>query len=130
MSCLSLDHLEHALATRPPGARLGEHLLDLQRISEDDLYRALSTQSGIPLGMPADREVNRRATRTLPAEAVRRWKVLPYRKGVGQLHVVTADLPSDEMLRELTVLSTMEVRYRLIRPREFDALASQYLPAN
>jgi hypothetical protein len=34
------------------------------------------------------------------------------------------------MLRELTVLSTMEVRYRLIRPREFDALASQYLPAN
>jgi adsorption protein B len=126
MRCLSMGDLESALDTCPAGTRFGEHLLELEKISEDDLYRALSSQSGIPLGLP--HAVNRRALRTLPAEAARRWRVLPYRMNVGQIHVVTADLPSPEMLRELSIFSSMEVRFRLVLPREFEALAREYLP--
>jgi hypothetical protein len=129
MHVLSLAHLEQALVSRPDGARLGEHLVELQRISEDDLYQALSSQSGIPLGMPRPRDVVRRITRTLPAAAARRWKVLPYRVQIGQLLMVTADLPSPEMLRELSILLAMEVRFRLIRPHEFEAMALEYLPS-
>jgi adsorption protein B len=129
MRLLSLDQLEQALKSCPVGARLGEHLVQLQRISEDDLYQALSSQSGIPLGMPRPREVVRRVTRTLSAAAARRWKVLPYRVRIGQIHVVTAELPSPEMLRELSLLLAMEVRFRLVRPHEFEAMALEYLPS-
>ncbi|HEY1338903.1 MAG TPA: glycosyl transferase family protein [Bryobacteraceae bacterium] len=126
LRCLSTAEVEAALQTCPPGVRLGEHLLALKKISEDDLYRALSIQSGIPLGLPE--EVNRRALRELPAEAARRWRVLPYCVHVGRIDMVTPDLPSPEMLRELSIFSEREVRFRLVRPREFEALAREYLP--
>jgi hypothetical protein len=47
---------------------------------------------------------------------------------VGQLHVLTPDLPSEEMTRELAGLSDLEIRFRLVRPSEFEALAREYLP--
>lgn len=53
---------------------------------------------------------------------------MPYRVAVGQLHVLTPDLPSEEMTRELAGLSGLEIRFRLVRPGEFDALAREYLP--
>jgi len=56
-----------ALGRAPDGLRLGEYLLQLQRISEEHLYQALSMQTGIPLGLPGSAEVSRLATRTLPA---------------------------------------------------------------
>ena len=34
------------------------------------------------------------------------------------------------MARELAGLSTLEIRYRLVLPREFEELAREYLPAS
>jgi hypothetical protein len=53
---------------------------------------------------------------------------MPYRVDAGQLDVVTADVPSDAMARELARLSALEIRFHLIRPREFEELAGEYLP--
>ncbi len=128
MNRLSASDLDGALRRDPDGLRLGEYLLQLQHVSEEDLYQALSFQEDIPLGLPANVEVSRRATRALPVEAARRWKVMPYRVDAGQLHVVTADVPSDAMTRELARLSALEIRFHLIRPREFEELAGKYLP--
>ena len=44
--------LEIALETRPPGRRLGEHLLLLGMITEQDLYTAISLQNNLPFGKP------------------------------------------------------------------------------
>ena len=129
MNRVSTGELEAALRKLPDGLRLGEYLLQLQKISEEHLYQALSFQTGIPLGLPADAEVNRSATRALPAEAARRWKVMPYRVDAGQLHVFTADVPSEAMIRELERLSELQIRFHLIRPKEFEDLAREYLPA-
>ena len=130
MRCLSISDVREALLTRPPGLRLGEHLVQVQKISRQHLYRALSYQSGIPLGLAHDEEVDCRATRALPAETVRRWKVLPYRVDLGQLHVATADLPTPEMTGELARLSALEIRFRLVQPEELEAMTAQYLPAD
>ncbi len=97
-------------------------------LQSERLYQALSTQTGIPFGIPQSLQVSRTATRTLPAEAARRWKVLPYRVTAGQLHVVTAEIPSERMTRELAELSNLEIRFRLVQPEEFEALAGVYLP--
>jgi hypothetical protein len=73
--------------------------------------------------------VNRLATHALPTAAALRWKVMPYRVDAGQLHLVTADVPSEAMIRELNRLSELELRFHLIRPNEFDDLAREYLLA-
>jgi adsorption protein B len=120
--------IEEALPRVPPGLRLGEYLIQSRMLSEERLYRALSLQTGIPEGMPLHVEVDRLTTRVLPAEAVRRWKVLPYRVEMGRLHVVTAEVPTEATDRELAGFSALEIRYRLVRPGEFERMAGEYLP--
>jgi adsorption protein B len=127
MNCVAMGELEDALCSVPKGRRIGEHLVQLRKISQEDLYQALSQQSGIPLGLPAAEEVDRVVTHALPVDTARQWKVLPYRVEVGQLHMVTADLPSERMTQELAAHSTLEFRFRLVRPQEFEELAAAYL---
>jgi hypothetical protein len=119
--------VEQAAADKPESLRLGEYLVYLQVVTEENLYRALSVQAGIPLGAPAASEVNRNVTRALPLEVARRWRVLPYRVHLGQLHLVTAELPSEEMTRALASHSTLELRFRLVRPADYNRLAREYL---
>ncbi len=130
MRFVSKAEIEDALRTLPAGTRLGEHLVYSQKITEDNLYTALSSQAGIPLGLPdLEAEVDRRATRMLPAEVSRRWKLIPSRVVAGELHVLTPEIPSAAVLRELSSLSRLEPRFRLIRPKQYEALAARYLPA-
>lgn len=125
---LDRDGLQSALASQPQGMRLGEHLQRMHLLTERDLYRALSIQTGLPLGAPAREDVDRLATRTLPAAAMRRWRIMPYRVDLGQLHVATDEVPSEEMTRDLSSLSSLELRFRLVQPREFDEMAEAYWP--
>jgi bacteriophage N4 adsorption protein B len=122
MHCVNMEDVEGALQSLPRGSRLGEHLVQLEKLTEENLYAALSSQAGIPLGAPDHREVNRRASRMLPAEMAARWKVQPYRVDMGQLHLVTTEVPSDEMVRELAAASALDLRFRLTPPREFEKL--------
>jgi adsorption protein B len=128
MRCITMKELEDALHACPSDMRIGEYLMRNRGLQSERLYQALSTQTGIPLGLPESLDVSRTATRALPAEAARRWKVLPYRVTAGQLHVVTAEIPSEAMTRELAGISNLEIRFRLVRPEEFEALAGVYLP--
>ena len=127
MRAISLEDLHAALGTCPPGMRLGEHLLDLRKLKEEQLYQALSAQAGLELGVPDGGEVVRAATRALPADTIRRFSVLPYRVDFGQLHLLTPEVPSPRMTRELAALCPLDLRFRLVRPKEFERLCKQYL---
>lgn len=122
MRCVEIQDVETALRTMPAGTRLGEHLVHLQKTTEQNVYQALSAQSGIPLGAPPHRDINRMAARTLPAELAKRWRVLPYRVVMGQLHMVTTEAPCEEMIRELGQATRLDLRFRLTQPREFEEL--------
>ena len=124
-----IGDVEAAVSTLPKGLRLGEYLIQSHKLSEESLYQALSVQSGIPAGPVNRLEVDRLAARALPAEAARRWKVLPFRVAAGQLHVAIADVPSRELTRELASLSSLEISFRLVRPAEFAQLSREYLPS-
>jgi hypothetical protein len=58
----------------------------------------------------------------------RRWSVLPFRVETGHLHVAVADVPPPGLQKELARFSSLEIRYRLIRPAEFARLKREYLP--
>jgi adsorption protein B len=126
MRVLSMDELQTALDSQPSGVRLGEYLLHLRKLSEERLYEALSRHAGVELGPPDVEEMNAAATRRLPLSAVRRWKVMPYRIDLGQLHLLTPDVPTAEMARDLAHYSRLELRFRMVRPGEFERLTEQY----
>ncbi len=123
MRRIQTTEIDDALRTVPAGSRLGEHLVRSRKLTENDLYQALSTQSGIPLGAPADGDVNRMAARIVPAEMARRLGVLPYRVVMGQLHLVTTEAPSDETIRELGQATGLDLRFRLTQAQEFHKIA-------
>ena len=81
------DDLESALAAKPAGIRLGDYLIAQGKLSETDVYEALSLQQNVPFGKPEREVISRPVTRSLPAEVAKRWKVLPYKVAAGHLFV-------------------------------------------
>jgi adsorption protein B len=122
---LSTEALDAALASKPETRRLGEHLMQLGLLAEPDLYAALALQTGLPLGKP--QPVSIPATRMLPAAMSRKWRVLPFRVAAGELWIVGADLPGEELHRDVRRFSSLEIRFHLVTPTEYEELAQQYL---
>ncbi len=121
------EDVDDALLSKVAGERIGECLVRRGKLSEAELYMALSLQQNLPLGKPERSEISGPATRAVPAEVSRRWRVLPFRMAAGQLFVAGPELPSDEMTQDLQRFSKMEVRFHLVTPTEFEELAQEYL---
>jgi adsorption protein B len=124
---ITAAELNTALATRPEGCRLGEYLVQLGAIAEDDLYGALSVQNNLPLGRP--QTISPAVTRVVPAQLARQWRVLPFRITAGELYVATPELPASEIQDGLRRFSSLEIRFHLVTQSEFDAMTAEFLPA-
>jgi hypothetical protein len=96
-------------------------------ITEQDLYAALSLQNNLPLGKPEPGSVSLPVTRSIPAVVARRWRVLPFRIAAGELHVAGSELPVEQMHRDIRHFSSLEIRFYLVTPTEFEELAEAYL---
>jgi adsorption protein B len=125
---LTPEDLESALAGKPKELRLGEYLVYLGKLTERELYEALSLQQNLPLEPLDAAAISRKAVRALPAQISRRWKVLPFKIVSGRLFLAGPELPSDEMSQELRRFSPLEIKFHLVTPTEYEALARQYLP--
>ena len=119
--------VDEALAARPAGERIGEFLVRRGKLSEAELYIALSLQQNLPVGKPKASEIHEAATHVVPAEIARRWRVLPFRAAAGQLFVAGPELPTNEMTQDLQRFSQLELCFHLVTPSEFEELASAYL---
>ncbi len=119
--------LAYAQKTKPRGIRLGEHLVHLGMLSEEELYEALSLQLGLALGKIEPRDVRRQVARSLPAHIVREWNVLPVKIEAGSLHLASPDLPTEELHEVLRRFTQLEIRVQLITPTNFRRLANELL---
>jgi adsorption protein B len=124
---ITQEQLDSALASKPENRRLGEHLIQLGLVSEGDLYAALSLQNNVPLGKPDPESVFLPITRSLPAALSRKWHVLPFRVAAGELYVAGTDMPDETMQAEIRQFSSLEIRFHLVTPTEYEELAEQYL---
>jgi bacteriophage N4 adsorption protein B len=120
------DTLAIAMATRPESRSLTAHLLKTRVISEEDMYTAISLEQNLPVGRPD--QVFQPVTRSFPAEVSRRLKVLPFKAVAGSLYVAGPVPPTDEMNEELRGFSSMEIRFQLVTPTDFEELRQAYLP--
>lgn len=124
---LSAEQLKAALEVRQEGVRLGAQLIAMGFVSEEDVYAALAVQAHLPVGKPATDSVSIPVTRSVPISVARKWKVLPFRIVAGEIHVAGADLPQEAMNKDLARFSSLEIRYQLVTPAQFEELAEQYL---
>jgi bacteriophage N4 adsorption protein B len=115
--------LASALAERTPGMRLGEYLVDSGRLPIEELYQALSFQQGLPLARIEPESVPWPVAHALPEHAVRQWQVLPFRVAEQNLFVVSPEAPGPEMTRALKAFTSLEIRFHLVTPAEFERLS-------
>lgn len=124
---LTSDQLEFALRSRSDGVRLGERLMALGWITEEQLYEALSRQANVPLGFVNAAEVQREACRALPFRFAREWRILPFKIMPGTLLVAAAEPPAEELRSELARQTRLEIRFQLVTPANFAALVRRAL---
>jgi bacteriophage N4 adsorption protein B len=116
-----------ALETQPPGMRLGEHLVLLGIITEDELYEALSLQQSLPAGRLEPWVINTNIARALPRRVVREWRVLPFRISSGSMFLASPEIPTDALTRTLRGFTRLSLRFHLVTPQNFEELAESLL---
>jgi len=116
-----------ALASLPPQVRLGEYLVQSGRLTVEALYDALSFQQGLPRIHLEPSAVPREVARALPAHVARGWKVMPFGVADGALMVAGPEAPTLEASRALAGFTSLELKFHLITPQEFEALAAALL---
>jgi len=122
---IAREEIEEAVSTQPAGKRLGEHLLALGWITEDQLYEALSLQQQVPM---ADvMEIAPRIGRSLPSHVIRERQILPFRIEPEGLAVCSPEPPNEETLRLIAGFTRLEVRFYLMTPTRFNALRDRVL---
>jgi adsorption protein B len=113
---------EQALAARPASTPVADFLLDGGLVTEEQIMEALCLQQSLPRARLSPAEISPRTRRTIPQEAARSWRVVPFRVEDGTLHVASARVPTDEMISNLRLFTQLEIRFHLISPREFEEL--------
>jgi len=109
-------------AQMPPEADLADFLLANQAISDDDLCKAISLQSGIPLQRVDPRQVKPRVVHSLPAHVEKRFGILPIRVRSGRLLVAGSRIPGSEVFEELKSFSRLPVEFQLVTRRNYQEL--------
>jgi hypothetical protein len=92
-----------------------------------DLYEVLSQQQGLPLASIEPRRVPSRVAQALPKQVVRELKVLPFQVADGALFLAGPELPTARMTTRLRCFTSLELRFHLITPLEFERLANALL---
>lgn len=121
------EQLANALAAQPQDLPLGEYLVHLGLLSDSARWLALSVQQGIDVRDVTPDEIDPRAARCLPRQLIETRKVFPVRIAAGQLLVAAAALPSDELLRELSATTKLRVEFTLITEHNLARLVSSLL---
>jgi adsorption protein B len=124
---LSSAALRAALAAKPPGLRLGEHLLRSGQLNEAGLYDCLSLQRGLPFSDPDPAAIRPAIARAIPEHVVLQWNVLPLQVADGALDLACTEVPTLEMNGALRPFTTLDLRFHLVTPGKFEKLAKALL---
>ncbi|HYU24629.1 MAG TPA: type IV-A pilus assembly ATPase PilB [Thermoanaerobaculia bacterium] len=91
-SLISQDQLKDALkAQKETGGKLGETLIKLGFVSEEDITECLSQQFGVPSINLAHFEIDSTVIKLIPAEVARKYNILPVNKTGATITIAMAD---------------------------------------
>ena len=124
---ITVIQLAEALTRKPQGRRLGEHLVYEGLLRECDVYQALSTQHGFPQGALSPSDIPVSVARSLPGRIARECRVLPFRVEFASMFIAATELPTDELRERLRRYTTLDLRFHLVTPSNFEELVEALL---
>ncbi|MCC6394313.1 MAG: glycosyl transferase family protein [Bryobacterales bacterium] len=124
---LTLEQLEWALRTKPRNQRLGEYLVAMRMVTEEQVYQALSLQSSLPFSQLDHRRIRRGVARALPAHVLDTWRVLPFQVAGGYLFLASAEPPTEELTHELARFTKLMLRFQLVTATNLERLRAELL---
>ncbi len=91
-SLITQDQLKDALKVqKDTGSKLGETLIKLGFVSEEDITECLSQQFGVPSINLAHFEIDASVIKLIPAEVARKYNILPVNKTGATITIAMAD---------------------------------------
>ncbi|HZS54069.1 MAG TPA: glycosyl transferase family protein [Bryobacteraceae bacterium] len=111
---ISQDQLAALAEHLGPEEDLVEFLLTGGFISEHDLCRAMSLQSGLPWSDVDIARVNREVLRNLPVRVQKDFNVLPFRVSAGRLHVATTRVPEAHVFELVSRFTRLSIEFQLV----------------
>jgi len=121
------EQVEEASATKQPGQRLGERLIEMDALGETELYEALSLQQDLPWVRLEPDSIPPRIARALPGDVVDRFRVIPFRIQDGGLDVAGPWLIDAETQEVLQKYTRLELRFHLTPPSDYERLRGKTL---
>jgi bacteriophage N4 adsorption protein B len=106
----------------PANADLPDFLLNNGNISDDDLCKALSLQSGVPSAHVDPGRVKPRIARSLPAHVEERFGIVPFGLQDGRLFVAGARVPPSSLAEELQAFTRLHVEFQLVTRQNYEEL--------
>ena len=108
---LDAERLEKALAhQKEHGGLIGQILIQLGFVKEEDIVIALATQFNFPYLPIANFELNRKAAASVPVAFAREFLVVPIDRIHNVLTVVMADPANETVLKDLETQSGCKVQ--------------------
>ena len=121
--------LEHALASRDPGERLGDYLVRCRLLSEAQVHKAIATQHGLAFRRLDRYQLRPDARAELPEQTARQLGVIPFEKDpAGRLWFAGAEPPSPVLRRTLARYSERPQGFVLITPANLNRLLDELRP--
>src|SRR6478672_3318447 len=91
-SLITQDQLKEALRVqKETGGKLGETLIKLGFVSEEDITECLSQQFGVPAINLAHFEIDANVIKLIPADVARKYNILPVNKTGATITIAMAD---------------------------------------
>src|SRR6187397_3635191 len=91
-SLITQDQLKEALRVqKETGGKLGETLIKLGFVSEEDITECLSQQFGVPSINLAHFEIDPSVIKLIPADVARKYNILPVNKTGATITIAMAD---------------------------------------
>ena len=116
-----------ALRNKGEDIRLGEYLMRIHAITEEQLYEALALQQHLPLAAPDAATIPRKVARALPVRFIRDRKVMAFAIDERGIHLCSPDTPTQELASLLHEHTRLALHFHLITPSRFKDLASEAL---
>jgi adsorption protein B len=120
---VSREQLDQVRGLTANQSELGNLLLMMGMLTEDDLCRAHSLYAGVISGRVDVQQVKPRIVRSLPRHVIRRWRVLPVSVTDGRLLVASANIPEPSLFEELKKFTSLPIDFQLVTKSNFDELA-------
>ncbi len=126
---ITVDTLLEALHRQEGEKRpLGEILIEMGVLTQDQLNWALSEQLGIPYVELSDEMVDLEAARAFPEELLRRHQALPILKIGDELTVALADPTNEQAVAELRALAQANVTVAIASASSIAQLLARAFP--